>query len=133
MVFNPFSAEMIQCCTTYNNLINVSFFSRNYVRDGAPPPYLGGCKLHGHSLEVPPESEEDDTKSPHYSGSLPATPLAARSPCDRPGDSPHSARGQTPPFDHTRCSPAMHKSCVCVNFIAEHTRAKEDATKVLLM
>ena len=24
----------------------------------------------------------------------------------------------------------MHKSCVCVNFIAEHTRAKEDATKV---
>ena len=23
----------------------------------------------------------------------------------------------------------MHKSCVCVNFIAEHTRAKEDATK----
>ena len=24
----------------------------------------------------------------------------------------------------------MHRSCVCVNFIAEHTRAKEDATKV---
>ena len=24
----------------------------------------------------------------------------------------------------------MHKSCICVNFIAEHTRAKEEATKV---
>jgi len=23
----------------------------------------------------------------------------------------------------------MHRTCVCVNFIAEHTRAKEDATK----
>ena len=40
-----------------------------------------------------------------------------------------ASRGATPPFDHTRCSPAMHKSCVCVNFIAEHTKAKEDATK----
>ena len=46
--------------------------------------------------------------------------------------SPHRLprRGHTPPFDHAGCSPAMHKSCVCVNFIAEHTRAKEDATKV---
>ena len=46
--------------------------------------------------------------------------------------SPHRlpSRGHTPPFDHAGCSPAMHKSCVCVNFIAEHTRAKEDATKV---
>ena len=45
--------------------------------------------------------------------------------------SPHRlpSRGHTPPFDHAGCSPAMHKSCVCVNFIAEHTRAKEDATK----
>lgn len=30
----------------------------------------------------------------------------------------------------SRCSVTMHKSCICVNFIAEHTRAKEEATKV---
>ena len=30
----------------------------------------------------------------------------------------------------SRCSVTMHRTCVCVNFIAEHTRAKEDSTKV---
>ena len=106
-----------------------------YIRDGAPPPpYLGGCKLHGHSLDIPPESEPEDDKSHfHDSGSPLESPLTTRSPCDGPGGHPASprlpSRGHTPPFDHSHCSPAMHKSCVCVNFIAEHTRAKEDATK----
>jgi hypothetical protein len=43
------------------------------------------------------------------------------------------SRGNTPEFDHSGCSPALHKSCICVNFIAEHTRAKEIATKVLIL
>jgi hypothetical protein len=43
------------------------------------------------------------------------------------------SRGNTPEFDHSGCSPALHKSCICVNFIAEHTRAKEIATKVQYM
>ena len=30
----------------------------------------------------------------------------------------------------SRCSVTMHRTCVCVNFIAEHTRAREDSTKV---
>ena len=49
--------------------------------------------------------------------------------CVSPRAASRGGGANTPPFDHTRCSPAMHKSCVCVNFIAEHTRAKEDATK----
>ena len=32
---------------------------------------------------------------------------------------------------YSGCSATMHKSCICVNFIAEHTRAKEEATKVI--
>ena len=120
-------------------MINYNISSRNYIRDGAPPPpYLGACRLHGCSLEIPPESETEDDKPPHFHdpGSPLESPLASRSPCDGRADragveSPRlPSRGHTPPFDHTRCSPAMHKSCVCVNFIAEHTRAKEDATKV---
>ncbi|MPC35629.1 hypothetical protein E2C01_029056 [Portunus trituberculatus] len=37
------------------------------------------------------------------------------------------------PFQHNlpHCSPEVHRTCWCVNFIAEHTRLKEDSTKVL--
>ena len=60
-------------------------------------------------------------------GSLPPSP-----PGDPPTDLPRlSSRGHTPTFDHSQCSTTMHRTCVCVNFIAEHTRAKEDATKVI--
>ena len=114
-----------------------SFFSRSYLHDGAPPPpYLGGCRLHGHSLDIPPESETetDDPKSSHFppdlSSSVPGSPVCGACQPPPPDGSRPPSRGQTPPFDHTRCSPAMHRSCICVNFIAEHTRAKEDATKV---
>ncbi|XP_071516466.1 acetylcholine receptor subunit alpha-like isoform X2 [Panulirus ornatus] len=36
------------------------------------------------------------------------------------------------PFQHNlpHCSPEVHRTCWCVNFIAEHTRLKEDSTKV---
>ena len=35
-----------------------------------------------------------------------------------------------PPYDHSNCSNNLHKSCACVSFIAEHTKAREEATKV---
>ena len=35
-----------------------------------------------------------------------------------------------PPYDHSNCSNSLHKSCACVSFIAEHTKAREEATKV---
>ncbi|KAK4300986.1 hypothetical protein Pmani_026858 [Petrolisthes manimaculis] len=36
------------------------------------------------------------------------------------------------PFQHTlpHCSPEVHRTCWCVNYIAEHTRLKEGSTKV---
>ena len=133
-------------------MLNLST-SRNYIRDAAPPflagckPLIGECKLHGASLEIPPESEEDDKVHFHEAGSPLESPVAGGSPgkppghvswppdltsfldCVSPRPGGRTGGSETPPFDHTRCSPAMHKSCVCVNFIAEHTRAKEDATK----
>jgi len=102
----------------------------------APPflagckPLIGECKLHGASLEIPTESEEDEKVHFHEAGSPLESPVAPGSPdCVSPRAASRGGGANTPPFDHTRCSPAMHKSCVCVNFIAEHTRAKEDATK----
>merc|ERR1719471_1010441 len=35
-----------------------------------------------------------------------------------------------PPYDHSNCSNSLHKSCACVSFIAEHTKAREEATKI---
>ncbi|XP_050443487.1 acetylcholine receptor subunit alpha-like isoform X2 [Adelges cooleyi] len=37
---------------------------------------------------------------------------------------------RSPGFLHSSCPPAMHKSCFCVRFIAEHTKITDDATKV---
>ena len=50
------------------------FISRNYIRDGAPflsgcKPLIGECKLHGASLEIPPESEEEEKVHFHEAGS----------------------------------------------------------------
>ena len=51
-------------------------------------------------------------------------------------DDDDSARGDgggrqaAPPYDHSNCSNNLHKSCACVSFIAEHTKAREEATKV---
>ncbi|KAL4092085.1 hypothetical protein QTP88_026655 [Uroleucon formosanum] len=37
---------------------------------------------------------------------------------------------RSPGFLHSSCPPAMHKSCFCIRFIAEHTKITDDATKV---
>ena len=101
------------------------------MADGGP--FLGGCKLHGTSLDVP-DPDEDEKQHFHESSSPLDSPLPTASPVRSPlanGSPRLTSRGHTPTFDHSRCSSTMHKSCVCVNFIAEHTRAKEDATKVV--
>ncbi|XP_044584231.1 acetylcholine receptor subunit alpha-like isoform X1 [Cotesia glomerata] len=33
-------------------------------------------------------------------------------------------------FSHSSCPPEIHRSCICVRFIAEHTKMLEDSTKV---
>lgn len=38
---------------------------------------------------------------------------------------------RSPGFLHSSCPPAMHKSCFCIRFIAEHTKITDDATKVI--
>lgn len=37
-----------------------------------------------------------------------------------------------PLFSHSNCPPEIHRSCLCVRFIAEHTKMLEDSTKVYL-
>ena len=49
--------------------------------------------------------------------------------CGSP-DHPPIPPPAAPPYDHSNCSEQLHKSCACVNFIAEHTKAREEATKV---
>ena len=44
--------------------------------------------------------------------------------------SPEPPGPPAPPYDHSNCSNHLHKSCACVNFIAEHTKVREEATKV---
>ena len=98
-------------------------------RDG-PPPSFGSCMLHGNSVEVPDDDEDSKDFSPGLDspGGLPSSPGIGS-----PGGSGSPrlpSRGNTPPFDHSNCSATMHKSCVCVNFIEEHTMTKKGAMKV---
>lgn len=36
-----------------------------------------------------------------------------------------------PGFLHSKCPPRVHRTCFCVQFIAEHTKVQEDSTKVI--
>ena len=49
---------------------------------------------------------------------------------DSRSNSPEPPGPPAPPYDHSNCSNHLHKSCACVNFIAEHTKVREEATKV---
>lgn len=40
---------------------------------------------------------------------------------------------RSPGFLHSSCPPAMHNSCFCIRFIAEHTKITDDATKVCIL
>jgi len=110
--------------------------------------YQGGCRVHGTSIILPDEESskllgatsnghlgpngghrghQPDNgpvgrrRRPSLSASVSSSPLAG---------SPVPPLGPAPPYDHSNCSDRMHKSCACVSFIAEHTKAREEATKV---
>ncbi|XP_072760404.1 nicotinic acetylcholine receptor alpha4 isoform X1 [Anoplolepis gracilipes] len=85
--------------------------SPSSLTDGAR--FGGSCLIHGPPLPLHTECEDlsvsadagiEEVKSP-----------ALRSP---------------PAFSHSRCPPEVHRSCICVRFIAEHTKMLEDSTKV---
>ena len=59
-----------------------------------------------------------------------ANHLRSQSVSPSPLSSPVPPLGPAPPYDHSNCSDQMHRSCACVSFIAEHTKAREEATKV---
>ncbi|XP_023289253.1 acetylcholine receptor subunit alpha-like isoform X2 [Orussus abietinus] len=86
--------------------------SPSSLADGAR--FGGSCLIHGPTL--------------------PPLPLAA----DCPELEPVAAeevkspvlRDPPPAFSHSRCPPELHRSCISVRFIAEHTQMLENSTKV---
>ena len=107
--------------------------------------YQGGCRVHGTSIILP---EDEAAKDHLFTSSIGGPTITSngghrgpetrrRSPRSQsvspsPLASPVPPLGPAPPYDHTNCSDRMHKSCACVSFIAEHTKAREEATKVSL-
>ena len=107
--------------------------------------YQGGCRVHGTSI-ILPDDESGQLLGPttsnggHRGHQGPDTPALSsarrRSPpsvSSSPLASPIPPLGPAPPYDHSNCSDRMHKSCACVSFIAEHTKAREEATKVRIL
>ncbi|KAK0172886.1 hypothetical protein PV328_006152 [Microctonus aethiopoides] len=74
----------------------------------------GSCLIHGPLPPLPLNAECDD-----LSGA--ATGIEdVKSPVLR----------NPPAFSHSNCPPEIHRSCICVRFIAEHTKMLEESTKV---
>ncbi|XP_018045454.1 PREDICTED: acetylcholine receptor subunit alpha-like [Atta colombica] len=77
-------------------------------------PFGGSCLIHGPPLP-PLHTECEDLSVSGDAGIEEVKSPALRSP---------------PVFSHSRCPPEVHRSCICVRFIAEHTKMLEDSTKV---
>ncbi|KAM7362205.1 nicotinic acetylcholine receptor alpha4 isoform 2-T2 [Cochliomyia hominivorax] len=102
--------------------IDNSAYSRSLSKEDLSPssltgsgPFGGSCQIHG---PIPPltQSESDDmTAVPD----LEVGPSGLKSPILT-----------NPAFSHSKCPPRVHRSCFCVQFIAEHTKMQEDSTKV---
>mgnify|MGYP007015789383 CR=1 FL=1 len=148
-----FKSVKMQYIISFSFANFIIFFSFRVTTPRGPTPenggifYQGGCRVHGTSIILPDEESskllgatsnghlgpngghrghQPDNgpvgtrrRSPH-SASVSSSPLA----------SPIPPLGPAPPYDHSNCSDRMHKSCACVSFIAEHTKAREEATKV---
>ncbi|EGI63839.1 Acetylcholine receptor subunit alpha-like protein [Acromyrmex echinatior] len=82
------------------------------LTDGAR--FGGSCLIHGPPLP-PLHTECEDLSVSGDAGIEEVKSPALRSP---------------PVFSHSRCPPEVHRSCICVRFIAEHTKMLEDSTKV---
>lgn len=84
------------------------------LADGAR--FGGSCLIHGPPLPpLPLHTECEDLSVSGEAGIDEVKSPVLRSP---------------PAFSHSRCPPEIHKSCICVRFIAEHTKMLEDSTKV---
>lgn len=83
------------------------------LTDGAR--FGGSCQIHGPPLPpLPLRAECEDL-------SIAAEPVEEfKNPVLRNAST----------FSHSRCPPEIHRSCICVRFIAEHTKMLEDSTKV---
>lgn len=94
-----------------NNVTLSDCFS---LTDGAR--FGGSCLIHGPPLPpLPLHAECEDLSVSVDAGIEEVKSPVLRSP---------------PVFSHSRCPPEVHKSCICVRFIAEHTKMLEDSTKV---
>ncbi|XP_003692994.1 acetylcholine receptor subunit alpha-like isoform X1 [Apis laboriosa] len=88
--------------------------SPSSLADGAR--FGGSCLIHGPPLPpLPLHTECEDLSVSGEAGIEEVKSPVLRSP---------------PAFSHSRCPPEIHKSCICVRFIAEHTKMLEDSTKV---
>ncbi|XP_018399354.1 PREDICTED: acetylcholine receptor subunit alpha-like isoform X2 [Cyphomyrmex costatus] len=76
----------------------------------------GSCLIHGPTIPpLPLHTECEDLSVSGEAGIEEVKSPALQSP---------------PAFSHSRCPPELHKSCICVRFIAEHTKMLDDSTKV---
>ncbi|XP_046682446.1 acetylcholine receptor subunit alpha-like [Homalodisca vitripennis] len=80
-------------------------------------PFGGSCQIHGPASHA--------TVGSLLSGESEEVTLSALT-----DDCKSPVILRNPAFSHSACPPAMHKSCFCVRFIAEHTKMQEDSTKV---
>ncbi|XP_043672313.1 acetylcholine receptor subunit alpha-like isoform X1 [Vespula pensylvanica] len=88
--------------------------SPSSLTDGAR--FGGSCLIHGPPLPpLPIRGECEDLSVPGEAGIEEVKSPVLRNP---------------PTFSHSRCPPEIHRSCICVRFIAEHTKMLEDSTKV---
>lgn len=79
-------------------------------------PFGGSCQIHGPIPSLTPSESVGMTAVPD----LEVGPSGIKSPIlTNPG------------FSHTKCPPRVHRSCFCVQFIADHTKMQEDSTKVI--
>lgn len=103
LLFSPFELD--------NFIVVHSSFS---LTDGAR--FGGSCLIHGPPLPPLPLHAECETLSVSGDAGI----EEVKSPVLR----------SPPTFSHSRCPPEVHRSCICVRFIAEHTKMLEDSTKV---
>ncbi|XP_014485857.1 PREDICTED: acetylcholine receptor subunit alpha-like [Dinoponera quadriceps] len=103
------------------HLTSKRFHSRPSSKEDLSPSSLtdgarfgGSCLIHGPPLPPLPLHTEDLSVAGDAGIEEVKSPVL-RSP---------------PAFSHSRCPPEVHRSCICVRFIAEHTKMLEDSTKV---
>lgn len=113
----------------------IAFVSNRLADTGFPLT----CRIHGaNNIHQHP----DDPQQPQTEdGQTPQTDIGATTDpymVSQVTANPATADQKSPTYrsnlahDLSQCSAEVHRACWCVNFIAEHTRLKEDSTKVRL-